>query len=44
MKVVFFKVIRPMNKCLYPLLCSFMRSWIISIKWRVFDSVGCGHN
>ena len=30
MKTLFFKVVRPMNKDLRLLLCSFMRSWIIS--------------
>ena len=35
MKAVFFKVIRPINECLHPLLSSFMKSWIISTKWRV---------
>ena len=41
---VFFKVVRPISQCLHPPLFSFMRSWVINIKWRVFNSLYCGHN
>ena len=44
MKAVFFKVVRPINECLHPPLCSFMISWIINTKWRVFDLVYYGHS
>ena len=44
MQTTFFKVVWTMRQYLNPLLCSFMRSQIINTKWRVFNSLCCGHS
>ena len=44
MKIIFFKVVRPVNECIRLLLFSLMRSWIMNIKWRASNSVCCEHS
>ena len=34
-KMIFFKMVQPMNKCLHLLLYSFIRSWTINTRWSI---------
>ena len=35
MQMISFKVVRLKNKCLHPLLCSFMRSCVMNTEWNL---------